>query len=108
MIEIALHREAPAKPGEGEACNGCGVCCALGRCPMAWLLLPLGRGACPALEWRDAERRYRCGLVERPAQYVRWLPNRWNERAARWLAYRIAAGSGCDCGATEVGDAGTS
>jgi hypothetical protein len=29
MIELALHRDAPAKPAQGETCNGCGVCCAM-------------------------------------------------------------------------------
>lgn len=104
MIEsVPLHRDAPAKPLEGEPCNGCGVCCIMARCPMAWLLLPLGKGACPALEWRDDELRYRCGLVLSPGDHLAWLPRRWQARASRWLARRIAAGTGCDCGASEVG-----
>jgi hypothetical protein len=103
MIEVPLHRDAPTKPPEGEPCNGCGVCCALERCPMAWLLLPRGDSrACAALEWSSAERRYRCGLVLRPAHHVGWLPRRWEQPAARWIASRIAAGSGCDCGASEL------
>lgn len=109
MIEaVPLHRDAPAKPREGEPCNGCGVCCALERCPMARLLLPHGGGrACAALEWHSGERRYRCGLVLRPAHYIRWLPRRWEVRAGRWIAVRIAAGTACDCGASELPSAGS-
>jgi hypothetical protein len=103
MIELALHRDAPAKPAQGETCNGCGVCCAMERCPPALLLLPLRKGACPALEWRDGEHRYRCCLVSSPADHLGWLPRRWQARAGRWFASRIAAGAGCDCGACEVG-----
>lgn len=104
MIEaVPLHRDAPPKPATGEPCNGCGVCCALERCPMARLLLPRAESrACPALEWIAAERRYRCGLAQRPGHYVRWLPRRWETAAARWIAARIAAGSGCDCDAAEL------
>lgn len=102
---VTLHAAAPAKPAEGAPCNGCGWCCAAERCPAAWLLLPRGAEACIALEWTAAARRYRCGLVVRPAAYLRWLPRRWEGAAGRWLASRIAAGAGCDFGATEIGDA---
>jgi hypothetical protein len=102
MIELPLHRDAPAKPPEGAPCNGCGVCCAMTRCPAGWLFLPLAKGPCPALEWQDGERRYRCGLVSRPAKYLAWLPRRWEVRAGRWFASRIAAKAGCDCDAFEV------
>lgn len=75
---------------------------------MAWLLLPHGGGKpCAALEWSPAERLYRCGLLLRPAHYIRWLPQRWEAPAARWIASRIAAGTACDCGASELPPADT-
>jgi hypothetical protein len=106
MIQtLILHADAPPKPAAGEPCNGCGICCAAERCPVAWLFLPLGGGACGALEWDGAAGRYRCGMVVHPANYLGWLPRPWEMRAGRWFASRIAAGSGCDFNATEVGDA---
>lgn len=103
MIQtLLLDADAPAKPAPGEACNGCGLCCAAERCPIAQLLLRRGQGPCPALEWETGERRYRCGMALHPADHLRWLPRRWQGRAARWFAYRIAAGTGCDFDATEL------
>jgi hypothetical protein len=100
ITALPLHRDAPAKPAEGAPCNGCGVCCAMARCPMAWLFLPRGKAPCAALEWHDS--RYACGLVLRPGHYLRWLPRRWQDAAGRWFAFRICAGTGCDCGASEI------
>jgi len=52
------------------------------------------RGACRALRWDDAQRRYRCGLMGRAAK----SRSPWS-----WFARRmIAAGQGCDSDA-EVG-----
>ena len=54
------------------------------------------RGACLALEWREAESRYRCGLISNPAA---WLPRgmQWAAALAASLARRyVSAGSGCD------------
>lgn len=85
---IFLHPEAPAKPALGDACNGCGLCCAYAPCPLGMLLSRRRQGACMALEWTDAERRYRCGVLQAVSQ--RWP--RW-----RWIVQRwIAAGDGCD------------
>jgi len=106
MIQtLILHAAAPPKPAEGEPCNGCGICCVAARCPVAWLFLPRGGGSCAALEWDGEAGRYRCGMVAYPANYIGWLPRRWEDRAGRWFAYRIATGRGCDFGATEVSDA---
>jgi len=101
---ITLHAHAPAKPALGTPCNGCGICCAAERCPVAWLFLPRSRGTCTALEWDGATQRYRCGMVVHAADYVRCLPRRWEARAGRWFAYRVAAGRGCDFDAVEVAD----
>jgi len=99
---LTVHAHAPAKPAAGAPCNGCGICCAAERCPVAHVFLPHGEGSCVALEWNEEARRYRCGMVVHPADYVRWLPRRWEGRAAHWFAYRIAAGRGCDFDATEI------
>lgn len=96
---VHLHREAPAKPTVGAACNGCGVCCALETCPAARLRFLRSRGPCPALEWSAPERRYRCGLLNRPGHYFGMLPTRAEAFARRLLARWIAAGQGCDCDA---------
>jgi hypothetical protein len=44
------------------------------------------RGACRALVWTPADRRYHCGLLRTPR--LRWL----RPLLRRW----IAAGTGCD------------
>jgi len=93
MPVIHLHRAAPAKPAAGEACNGCGVCCALETCPLARLRFLRRRGPCPALRWQAEEGRYRCDLLADPGRWLP-LPAAFGRRlVGRW----IAAGSGCDC-----------
>lgn len=94
---IHLHQAAPDKPREGEACNGCGVCCALETCPAARLLFLRKAGPCPALEWSAADRRYRCGLLRSPRNYLGWLPKAAEKPVGRLFARSIAAGKGCDC-----------
>lgn len=90
---IHLHASAPAKPAPGAPCNGCGVCCAAEPCPLGMLLSRRRTGACVALRWDAGPARYRCGVVQEPGAYLRWLPAAWARRAAlRW----IAAGAGCD------------
>jgi hypothetical protein len=96
---IHLHHDAPAKPAEGQPCNGCGVCCALETCPAARLRFLQTKGACPALAWSDSERRYLCGLLIDPEKYLGWLPRRAQYVSRRLLARWIAAGKGCDCSA---------
>ncbi len=94
MQIIRIHADAPLKPRPGEACNGCGVCCLAEPCPVGVLVSLRLRGACRALRWDDAQRRYRCGLMGRAAK----SRSPWS-RFARRL---IAAGQGCDSDA-EVG-----
>jgi hypothetical protein len=56
------------------------------------------RGACVALLWSHDARRYLCGAVSDPKQFVRWLPGAWVRRAAlRW----ISAAQGCDAEITD-------
>ncbi len=93
---ISIHSDAPAKPALGAACNGCGVCCAARPCPVSRLLLGHRKGACPALRWRAAERHYACGMVDDPACFIRWLPQRLSAFASRRFMRWIAVGIGCD------------
>ena len=94
---IHLHRDAPAKPAPGAACNGCGVCCALETCPAARLIFLQRAGPCPALTWSAGERRYHCGLLTAPGDHLRWLPGPAQPLARRLFRRWIAAGIGCDC-----------
>ena len=90
---IFLQARAPAKPPPGQACNGCGACCAAEPCPLGAIIGRQLRGPCAALAWEEAAARYRCGAVTAPERHLPWLPAGWARRLAlRW----IAAGSGCD------------
>ena len=100
---IHLHRSAPSKPEVGEACNGCGVCCAVSTCPVARLRFLRAAGPCPALAWSAEQSRYLCGLLHSPGRYFSWLPKRAENLARRLLSRWIAAGIGCDCD-VEVGN----
>lgn len=102
---IHLHPAAPAKPAEGEPCNGCGVCCALETCPAARLRFRQKKGPCPALSWSTGANRYHCGLLTAPGNYLGWLPRAAEPLASRLLARWIAAGKGCDCSAEPLGPA---
>lgn len=63
------------------------------------------QGVCVALEWDDAQVRYRCGAVVHPARVLRQLlPGVLRPLATMaapllgYLALRgIAVGTGCDC-----------
>lgn len=61
--------KGPAKPREGDPCNGCGVCCMASPCPLADLYVPGAReGApCPAIVWDGGLAR--CGLVVAPSAH---------------------------------------
>ena len=90
---IHIHAQAPRKPREGQACNGCGVCCAAAPCPLGMWVSRRRIGACKALRWDDAGRHDRCGVVDEPGRWLPWLPARLARRLAlRW----IAAANGCD------------
>ncbi len=92
-LVIHLHPAAPAKPATGATCNGCGVCCAAEPCPLGVALSRRRSGACVALEWHEADTRYRCGALASPTRWLPWLPAPLTRALARrW----IAAGRGCD------------
>ncbi|MDL2339097.1 MAG: hypothetical protein QFE16_14755 [Pseudomonadota bacterium] len=99
---IPIHPEAPDKPAWGDACNGCGVCCAAEPCPVGVLVSGRRRGACRALEWRDAERRYFCGMVSAPGRYLGVDHPLLNSAASKMTRRLISAGSGCDSDAQAV------
>ena len=92
---IHIHADAPLKPGWGEPCNGCGVCCGVAPCPVGMLVSRKRQGACDLLRWDDEGTRYVCGLLAAPTRIgLLQAPARLATRLARRL---IAAGSGCDC-----------
>ena len=93
---IRIHPAAPAKPQWGQACNGCGVCCAAEPCPVGALVSRRRSGACAALRWNEKASRYTCGLISDPQ---RVLGLRWHmaTRLISALATRlVSAGKGCD------------
>jgi hypothetical protein len=97
LIILHLHEAAPVKPAWDAPCNGCGVCCAYAPCPIGVLISRRHTGACAALEWVDAESRYRCGVLLDPGKYTGLKAN-WMQNLTRNLTSRmISAGSGCDC-----------
>jgi len=85
---IRIHADAPLKPRPGDACNGCGVCCLAEPCPVGMVLSLRRHGACRAVRWDGAQRRYLCALMGAAgASQTIWL---------RWARRLIAAGQGCD------------
>lgn len=90
---ILIHSAAPAKPQQGAACNGCGLCCAHQPCPLGMLLSRRRHGRCRALTWDEPHQRYLCGALSDPRRWLPWLPTAWALRMTRrW----IAAARGCD------------
>lgn len=93
---IHLHAEAPAKPAPGQACNGCGVCCAWQPCPLGMVISRRRQGACAALQWHDDSGQYRCGVLASPRSIWPGLPRRWQPLVVRLARRWISAGVGCD------------
>ena len=93
---IRIHAAAPLKPALGQACNGCGVCCAAEPCPLGVLVSRRRTGSCKALLWNPAGQRYVCGLLSEPSRFV-GVGWGWATRLTSALARRfVSAGTGCD------------
>lgn len=75
----------PAKPLFGEACNGCGICCALQLCPAGEIMFPGAQAPCPALKLTPDGSRTYCELVAMEAASGR----------PRLLAIALGIGHGC-------------
>ena len=101
---ILIHPDAPSKPIQGAACNGCGVCCLSEPCPLGILLSRRRQGACVALRWSEGLHQYRCGALSAPQDVLQsvmpWpflaripgLSRILASAAGRW----IAVNQGCD------------
>jgi len=96
---IWLQQSAPSKPAIGQACNGCGVCCAAAPCPVALVFLWQWRGACRALLWDAAQQMYRCGMVLQPQSFVRVFPIFLSSVFKKLIRRWIAADTVCDSSA---------
>ena len=94
---IRIHAAAPDKPSAGQPCNGCGVCCAIEPCPIGIAVTRRVHGSCAPLTWVESDARYRCGLVDRPADFLPHAFAKAAPLAARMTRRYISAGSGCDC-----------
>jgi hypothetical protein len=68
------------------------------------VLLGHRAGACPALSWSDAGRRYYCGVIIAPEAHLRWLPASLQPLFSRLVRRWIAADIGCDF-AADIGEA---
>ncbi len=83
----------PPKPREGEACNGCGPCCAVELCSLAIDIVGATEPPCPVLEFADG--RFWCGAARSPSRYFD-LPA-FSDRFMRPLVHRaLSIGEGCD------------
>jgi hypothetical protein len=60
----------PAKPRINEPCNGCGICCIVDPCAVAYEFISttVANKPCPALELEDG--RYWCGMVRHPSRHM--------------------------------------
>jgi hypothetical protein len=101
---ITIHALAPAKPALGEACNGCGVCCAAEPCPVSLVLIWPHQAPCKALVWNEIEKRYLCGMVLKPSKFLTWLPSSANNVASNLFKRWISANQACDSDATLFSD----
>ena len=85
------------KPPHGSACNSCGACCMIARCPLGQHVFGLEEfGPCPALA-QTGEHTYGCGLVLDPRKYepVR-ATTKGVEALRRAALLLIGSGDGCD------------
>jgi len=94
---IHIHSQAPAKPGFGETCNGCGVCCLAEPCPLGVLISRSRIGPCKALVWADGQQQYRCGALNSASPSTSLIAGGFVRLRNRVVGRWIAAGNGCDC-----------
>ena len=83
----------PEKPRYREACNGCGLCCALELCDLAEDAFPGAPAPCPALEWEDG--RAWCGMVRHPSRHLKLNFAGADPMVKDLFAQGIAMGQGC-------------
>lgn len=71
MIALPQIR-GPEKPKYGDACNGCGACCAAEVCWIGKAVLQNEHadGPFPLLEFVESEARFYCGLVRNARRYI--------------------------------------
>ena len=53
----------PSKPKFGQACNGCGLCCAIELCGIAEMAFPGAQAPCPALKIAPDGKSTYCQLI---------------------------------------------
>lgn len=104
MHIIHIEPQAPPKPRQGQACNGCGICCLAEPCPLGVALFRRRTGACGALVWNSQTLQYRCGALADPQATAAKAVSPWlawlrpvlvgvlKLGAARW----VASATGCD------------
>ena len=90
-----MGRGPPRKPAEGEACNGCGLCCAVELCALALEFLDQPQAPCPAMEFADG--RFWCGLARNPSRYF-GTPAAGNRPIGAMVRRALSIGEGCDAG----------
>lgn len=88
----------PAKPRQGQPCNGCGECRSVEPCAFAITFLrvpdePFSNGSCPALEFDGG--RFHCGLMRHPSRYAN-VPASADAALGTAIAEMLGAGRGCD------------
>jgi hypothetical protein len=88
--------EAPAYPGLGSPCNGCGRCCIQRPCRLARDYAGVREGPCPILVRVGAA--WRCGLTIKPHSYVTGLHGKAfaDNALAPIFAEMLGIGRGCD------------
>lgn len=98
-----------AKPPMGQACSGCGYCCAVSPCKLAEEFLGCTKGPCVALE--AANGHSQCGLMRNPLGYIYSAANPLakdndplgpapdlpaGKELTRSIAQALGCGMGCD------------
>lgn len=92
---------APAYPGHGQPCNGCGRCCIIHPCQLARDLAGVREGPCPILT-KDGDT-WRCGLAIDPHRHVIGLADKpfSDPVLAPLFVEALGIGRGCDA---DLGD----